>query len=99
MESLTDYGNSGMDNDTKVCHFLKDIMCTELESAVNVVWAQWEKHGTDFDAIVSYLSKMITTKGSSMQSVHIAKARSLPVKPKVVAFAGKIEYENYPKAF
>ena len=33
-----------------------------------------------------------------MQSVHIAKNRSQPVKHKVVAFMGKIECKKYPKA-
>ena len=41
---------------------------------------------------------MVTKKGSSMQSVHIAKNRSQPVKHKVVAFMGKIECKKYPKA-
>ena len=68
MESLTDYGYSGMDNGTKVCHFLQCIKSTELEAAVNVIWAQPEKYGTDFDATMSYLGQMVTEKGASMQS-------------------------------
>ena len=56
MESITDYGNSGMDNGTKVHHFLQGIKCTELEAAVNVVQTQPEKYGTDFDATISGLN-------------------------------------------
>ena len=48
MESLTDYGYSGMDNGTKVHHFLQDIKSNDLKAAVSVVWAQQEKYGTDF---------------------------------------------------
>ena len=44
MESLTDYGSSGMDNSTKVCHFLQGMKNTEMEAVVNVVWAQPENH-------------------------------------------------------
>ena len=40
MESLIDYGYSGMDNGTKVCHFLQGIKSTDLEAAVNVVQAK-----------------------------------------------------------
>ena len=42
MESLTDYGYSGMDIGTKACYFSQEIKSTELEAAVNVVWAQPE---------------------------------------------------------
>ena len=56
VESLTDYGYSCMDNGTKVCHFLQGIKGTELEAAVNVVPAQPEKYGTDFNATMSYRS-------------------------------------------
>ena len=49
MESLTDYGYSGMDNGTKVSHFLQGIKSTELEAAVNAVWAQPEKYGSEFE--------------------------------------------------
>ena len=47
IESLTDYHYSGMGNSTKVCHFLQGMKSTELEAAVNVVWAQPEKYGMD----------------------------------------------------
>ena len=40
MESLTEYGYSGMYNGTKVLHFLQGVKSTELEAAVNVVQAQ-----------------------------------------------------------
>ena len=56
MESLTDYGYSGMDNGTKVHQFLQG-KSPELEAAVNVVHAQPEKYGTDFDATCLILSK------------------------------------------
>ena len=62
IESLTDYGYIGMDNGTKVCHFLQDIKSPELEAVVNVVCAQPEKYGTDFDAVLSYLCQMVTKK-------------------------------------
>ena len=55
VESLTDYGYSRMDNGTKVCCFLEGIKSTELEALINVVWAQQEKYGSDFDATMSYL--------------------------------------------
>ena len=35
--SLADYGHSGIDGGTKVCHFLQGIKNTELEAAVNGV--------------------------------------------------------------
>ena len=91
MESPSDFGYSGMDNGTKVCHFLQGIKFTELEAAVNVVWAQPEKYGTDFDATMSCLGQTAMKKGTSMQSVHFARTRSKPVKPKVVAFMGKVK--------
>ena len=98
MESLIDYGYSGMDIGTKVHHFLQGIKSTDLETVVSVVWAQPEKYGIDFYTMVSYQGQMITKKGTSMQSIHISKARSCPVKPKVVAFIGKIECKKYPMA-
>ena len=49
MESLTDYCYSGMENGIKVRHFLEGIKSNELEAVINVVWAQPEKYGTDFD--------------------------------------------------
>ena len=98
MESLNDDDYSGMDNGTKVCHFFHGIKSTELEAAVNVVWAKPEKYGADFNAVVSYLSQMVTKKGSTMQSIQIPKTGSQPVKPKVVAFMGKVECKKYSKA-
>ena len=32
-----------------------------------------------------------------MQSVHVVKTVSQPVRPKVVAFMGKVECKKYPK--
>ena len=87
-----------MENGTKVRHFLQSIKSTYLEAAVNVVWVQPEKYGTDFDATVSYLVKTVTKKGVLMQSIHIAQIRSQSLKPKVVAFMEKIECKKYPKA-
>ena len=98
MESLTDYGCSGMDNGTKVCHFLQGIKSSEFEAVVNVVWAQPEKYGSDFDKIVSYLGQMVTKKGTSMQSFCIAKIGSQLARHKVVAFTGKVECKKYSKA-
>ena len=73
MGSLTDYGYSGIYNGTKVHHFTQGIKSTELEAVVNNVWAQPEKDGPDFDATVSYLGQIVTKKGLSMQSIHIAR--------------------------
>ena len=98
MESLTDCGYSGIDNGTKACHFLQGIKSTELEAVVNIVQAQLEKYGTDFDATVPYLVQLVMEKSTSMQSVHIVRTRNQPVKRKVVAFMGIIECKNYPKA-
>ena len=92
MESLTDYGFSGMDNGTKVLHFLQGIMSSESEVTVIVVRAQPENYGTDFDAVVSYLGQMVMKKGLVMQSVLIASTRCQPVRPKVAAV------KKYPKA-
>ena len=98
MESLTDYGYSGMDNGSKVCHFLQGIKSSELEAMVNVVHAQPEMYGTDFDVVVSYLGQMVTRKGLIMQSVQIATTKSQTVRHKVLAFMGKVECKKYPKA-
>ena len=98
MESLTDYGYSGMNNGTKVGHFLQGIKSIELKAAVNVVWAQPKKYETDFDATVSYLGQMVIKKSLIMQSVHIAKTGIQVVRPKVAAFTGKVECKKYPKA-
>ena len=92
MEVFTDYGYSKIDNGTKICHFLQGINRNELETAVNVVQAQPEKYGPDFDATVIYLGKMVTKKNSLMQFIHIAKTRNQPGKPKVTTFMGKIEF-------
>ena len=95
MESLTDYGYSGMDNGTKVHHFLQGIKSPELEAAANVVCTKPEKYGTDFDAVESYLGMK---KHLDIQSVLTATTRSQPMRPKVVAFTGKVECKKYPKA-
>ena len=87
-----------MDNGTKVHPFLQCIKSLKLEAAVNIVWAQPEKYGTDFDATVSYLGQMIIKKSLIAQSVQIAKTRHQPVWPKVAAFMEKIECKKYPKA-
>ena len=86
-----------MDNGTKL-HFLEGIKIPELEAAVNVVWAQQEKYGTDFDANMPYLGQMVMKKCLIMQPAHITKTGSQPVRPKVSAFMGKIGCKKYPKA-
>ena len=90
MICLANHGYSGINDGTKVCHFLQRIKCTELEAAVNVVQTQPEKYGKDFGATVSYLGLMIMKEGYNMQLIHIAKTRSQPAKPKVAAFIWKI---------
>ena len=45
----------------------------------------------------SYLVQKVM-KGSTMQSIHIAKTRSHLVKPKEAAFMGKVECKKCPKA-
>ena len=75
-ESLADYGYSGMDNGTKVCHFLQGIKSTELEAAVKIVWVKPEKNRMHFDATVYYLGHMVMKKSLVMQSVCIVKAQS-----------------------
>ena len=95
MESLTDYGYSGMDNGIKVRHFLQGIKSPEFEAVVNVVCAQLEKYDMDFDAVVFYLGQMVTKKGLIIQSGHIATTRSQPVRPKVAAFTGRVECDKY----
>ena len=89
MESLRDYGYSGMDDGIKVYHFLQGFKSTEFEAAINVVWSKQRIIKTDFDATISYLSQMITKKGASIQSVHISITRSQPGKPKVAALMKK----------
>ena len=91
-DSLTDYSYSCMDNGTKVCHFLQGIKINELEAAVNVVGAQSERYGMDFDTAVFYLCQII------VPSFHIAQVRNKQVRPKVVAFMGKVECKKYPQA-
>ena len=59
MENLVDYGYSGMDNGTKVRHFLQGIKSSELEAAVNVVHAKPEKYSIDFDATMSYMGQIV----------------------------------------
>ena len=59
MKSLVDHGCSGMENYTNFHHFLKGIKSTELEVAVNVVQAQPEKYGKDFNVIVLYCGQMV----------------------------------------
>ena len=75
IKSLVDHGYSGMDKGTKVHHFLKGIKSTKLEKVVNVVSAQPEKYGKDFDATVSYLGQIVTKKGNIMQSACSAKTK------------------------
>ena len=86
-----------MDNGTKVCHFLQGIKSTELEAVANVVWAQPEKHGIDFNATMSYLGQTVMKKSLILQSVHIAMTESQPVRPKVAPIMGKISCKKYPK--
>ena len=66
MKTLTDYECSGIDNSTKVCHFLQGIKSPELEAVVNVVHAQSEKFGKDFDATVSYLGQLVMKRSLVM---------------------------------
>ena len=47
---------------------------------------------------MSYLGQMVMKIVLTMQSVHIAKTISQPVRPKVAAFTGKVECKKYPKA-
>ena len=83
MESLADHVYSGINNDTKVCQFLKEIKSTESEAVVNVVQTQSEKCGKDFDTMVFYLGQMVMKNDYNIQSVYIAKNRSQLAKPKV----------------
>ena len=63
MVSLAGHGFSGISDGTKVCPFIQRIQSSELEAAVNAVWAQPEKLGKDFDATVSYLGQTVMKKG------------------------------------
>ena len=85
MRGVTDYGCSGMNNGIKVCHFIQAIRGHELEAPVNVVQAQPEKHGMDFDTTMSYLGQMLMKKSLVMQSIQ-------------AAFMGKVECNKYTKA-
>ena len=76
MESHTYYDYSGMDNGTKVHHFLQGTKSTELEAVINVLQAQQEKNCKNFYATVSYLGQIVMNKGFTMQSVCIANNRS-----------------------
>ena len=69
-----------------------------MEAVLYVVWVQPERYGTAFNATVSYLGQMVTKKGPSIQSVHIVKTGSQPMRSKVMAFSGKVEFKKYPKA-
>ena len=77
-----------------VCHFLQGTKSTELETVINLIWIQPEKCGMNFDATVSYLGQMVMNKGPSMQSVHIAKTRSQPLRSEVVALTRKVEFKK-----
>ena len=85
------YGYSGMGNGTKVHHFHQGIKSPELEAGVNVVQAQQEKCGMDFDNTKSFLDQMVMKKSLITQSVYITKTRSQPVRTKVVAFTRKVQ--------
>ena len=85
MVSLVDYGHIGMDNGTKVHHFLQEIKSSEFEAAVNIVQAQPEKYGKDFDMTVSSLGQIVMKKGYIMQSLHITKTVIQPAKTKVAS--------------
>ena len=57
MESLANHGYHGIKDGTKVYVFLQRIKSTELDAAVNIVWAQPEKKGKDFYATILFWSK------------------------------------------
>ena len=46
--------------------FLQGIKNTELEAVVNVVWAQPEKYGKDFETTMFYHGQMVMKKGCNM---------------------------------
>ena len=92
MDSLTDK------NGTSVCYFLQEIKKTELEESVNVVQAQPELYGKDFEIRVSYHGQMFMKKGYKMQSIHIVNTRSLSAKPTVAPFTQKVKFKKYPRA-
>ena len=62
----------------------------ELKAVVNVMWAQPEENGRDFDAAVSYLGLMVTKNVFNIQSIFIGNTRNHPMKPNVTAFMGMI---------
>ena len=74
------------------------INSTKFEEAVNVVWAQLEMCGMDFDATMFYLGQVVTKKTLVMQSVRIAKTGSQLVRPKVVVYMRKIACKKDSKA-
>ena len=98
MESLSDHGYSGVNDGTKVWHFLQGNKVTQLKAAVNLVEAQPEKYGNGFDATVSYLGQIFMKKGYNMQSVHVAKTKSQLAKPQEIPFTWKIKCKKYCKA-
>ena len=53
---------TGIADGTKVSHFFQGIKSTEFEAAFNVIWAQQERYGMDFDVTVSYLGQMVMKK-------------------------------------
>ena len=79
-------------------NFLKGFNCTGLLAVVNVVQAQQEKYCKDFNTTASYVDHIVTKRGYTIQSIHIDKTTSQPVKIKVVTFMEKIECKKYPKA-
>ena len=96
MESLKAHSCSGINNSTKVYHFLQAIRCTSLYPAVNVEGVQLEKYGRNFNVTMSSLGKIMTKKGNNVQSICNTKAENKPVKPKVMQFTWKIECKTYP---
>ena len=84
MESLEDKIYSVIEDGTKVYHFLQRIKNFELEVAINVIWAQIEKHGKNFDTMMSYLGQMVTKKDHNLQFIQIAKTENKLGNSKVV---------------
>ena len=79
-----------MDNGTKGCHLLQGIKSTDLEAAFNVVGAQLE-----------YCCALLRPNDQEEEPDCTIcpnyKNQNQPVRPKVVAFTGKIECKKYPK--
>ena len=44
-----------------------------------------------------YFGQMVVKNIYTVQSIHIVKTRSQPMKPRVAAFMVKIECKKYPK--